>query len=105
MPSLSKKVKLADAAVRVHIWVTGRVQGVGFRAFVVSSAEFIGVHGWVRNVGWDTVEAVAEGSREQIDQFIRAVKTGPRASRVNNSNVEEETPTDEFPVFEMRSSR
>jgi acylphosphatase len=78
---------------------------VGFRAFVVSSAGFIGVYGWVRNVGWNTVEAVAEGSREQIDQFVHAVKTGPRASRVDESRVEEETPTGEYSTFEMRSSR
>jgi acylphosphatase len=96
---------LADPAARVHIWVTGRVQGVGFRAFVISSAGLIGVHGWVRNVGWDTVEAVAEGSREQVDQFIHALKTGPRASRVDHSQVEEENPTAEFSAFEMRSSR
>jgi acylphosphatase len=78
---------------------------VGFRAFVVSSAGRIGVNGWVRNVGWDTVEAVAEGSREQVDQFIHAVQTGPRASRVDHKQVEEETPTAEFSTFEMRSSR
>ena len=91
--------------VRVHIWITGRVQGVGFRAFVASSADTIGVKGWVRNQGWNTVETVAEGSREQIDQFIRAVKTGPRASRVDDCRVEEEIPGDEFTDFEIRSSR
>ena len=79
---------MAESPVRVHIWVKGRVQGVGFRAFVVDSAEFIGVNGWVRNVNWDTVEALAEGSREQVDQFIKAVKTGPRASRVVEFRVE-----------------
>jgi len=94
-----------EPVFRVHIWVTGRVQGVGFRAFVVSSAGFIGVCGWVRNVGWNTVEALAEGSREQLDQFINAVKTGPRASRVDESRLEEETSTGEFSTFEMRSSR
>ena len=96
---------MPENIVRVHIWVIGRVQGVGFRAFVVSSAGFIGVLGWVRNVGWNTVEAVAEGSRQQVDQFIQAVKTGPRASRVDESRQEEETPTGEFSGFEMRSSR
>ena len=93
---------MAELAARVHIWVKGRVQGVGFRAFVVSSADLIGVFGWVRNVGWNTVECMAEGSRAQVDQFIRAVKSGPRASRVNESQVEEETPTGEFSTFEMR---
>jgi acylphosphatase len=78
---------------------------VGFRAFVVSRAGSIGVTGWVRNVGWNTVEAIAEGSREQVDQFVQMVKTGPSASRVSESRVEEETPTGEFSTFEMRSSK
>ncbi len=94
-----------DLLVRVHIWVTGRVQGVGFRAFVANSAELIGVNGWVRNVNWDTVETVAEGSREQIDQFIHAVKTGPRPSRVDHCRVEEEIPVGDFFEFEVLSSR
>jgi acylphosphatase len=77
--------------IRIHIWVKGRVQGVGFRAHVEYYASRIGVSGWVRNVGWDTVEAVAEGSREQVDRFIERVKTGPPASRVDEARVEEET--------------
>jgi acylphosphatase len=89
---------------RVHIWVTGRVQAVGFRAFVVSKAEGIGVTGWVRNVGRNTVEAVAEGARQQVDQFIQVVCTGPRASRVDENRVEEELPTGEFTTFEMQAS-
>ncbi len=104
MPSVSGDPPVPDAISRVHIWVEGRVQGVGFRACVVSSARETGVRGWVRNVGWNTVETVAEGTREQLDQFIRAVKTGPRASRVETSRVDEETPTGEFTSFEMRSS-
>lgn len=96
---------MAEAPVRVHIWVKGRVQGVGFRAFVALSAEQIGINGWVRNMNWDTVETIAEGSRAQVDQFIRAVKTGPRPSRVDDCRVEAETPTGEFIGFEFRSSR
>jgi len=77
--------------VRIHIWVKGRVQAVGFRAHVEYYALQIGVSGWVRNVGWDTVEAVAEGTRDQVDRFIEMVKTGPPASRVDEARVEEET--------------
>lgn len=62
--------------VRVHIRVKGRVQGVGFRAHVEYAALQIGVLGWVRNVGRDTVEAVAEGAREQVEQFVESVKRG-----------------------------
>jgi acylphosphatase len=96
---------MVDDLARAHIWVTGRVQGVGFRAFVASSAGFIGVTGWVRNAGYDTVEALAEGTHQQVEQFIRVVKKGPSASRVDESRVEEETPTGEFADFEIRSSR
>jgi acylphosphatase len=91
--------------VRVHIWVTGRVQGVGFRAFVADHAISIGVTGWVRNVGWNTVETVAEGSREQVDRFTELVKRGPYASHVDESRVEEETASREFTDFEVRFSR
>jgi acylphosphatase len=89
---------------RVHIWVKGRVQGVGFRAHVQYSARQIGVTGWVRNVDYDTVEAVAEGEREKLDRFIDAVKTGPTASRVDESNVEWQNATGEFRDFQMRRS-
>ena len=91
--------------IRVHIWVTGRVQGVGFRAFVAQSAIFIGVKGWVRNVSLDSVETIAEGTRTQVDQFIQAVKTGPRSSRVDDCRIEEETTLTGFDEFEIRSSR
>ncbi len=94
-----------ESPQRVHLWVTGRVQNVGFRAFVADSAQIIGVRGWVRNVGYDTVEAVAEGSPQQIEQFVQMMKTGPRASRVDNSRLEEETPTGEFPDFDIHYSR
>jgi acylphosphatase len=96
---------MVDDRARVHIWVTGRVQGVGFRAFVATSAGFIGVTGWVRNTGYETVEAVAEGTQLQIEQFTRMIKTGPSVSRVEASRLEEETPTGEFADFEIRSSR
>lgn len=96
---------MENELVRVHIRVTGRVQGVGFRAFVAQSAGFIGVTGWVRNVGLDTVEVLAEGSRQQVDTLVNAVKTGPRASRVDGTRVEEEPSTSEFQDFDIRSSR
>ena len=87
---------------RVHIWVKGRVQGVGFRAHVEYHALQIGVLGWVRNVGWDTVETAAEGTRQQIDQFIEMVKTGPRASRVDEARVEYETKTEQLSGFTVK---
>ncbi len=91
--------------VRAHVWVKGRVQGVGFRAHVEYSARMTGgITGWVRNVGWDTVEAVAEGERGKVEQFIEMMKQGPSASRVDESKVEWETVTGEFREFGVRRS-
>ena len=91
--------------IRVHIWVKGRVQGVGFRAHVEYHARQIGgISGWVRNVGWGTVEAVAEGTREKVKQFIEIMKTGPNVSRVDESRVEYESVTGEFSGFGVKRS-
>ena len=94
-----------DRRVRAHVWVQGRVQGVGFRAHVEYYTRQIGgLTGWVRNVGYDTVEAVAEGERENVDRFIEMMKEGPRGSRVDESKVEWENPTGESVKFGMRKS-
>jgi len=94
-----------DVPVRVHIWVHGRVQGVGFRAFVADTAWNLFLRGWVRNVGWDKVETIAEGNSAGIEKFIRAVRTGPASSRIDSCQVEMETITGEFTEFQVRSSR
>ena len=91
-------------SVRVHVWVKGRVQGVGFRAHVESEARYLDVTGWVRNVGYNTVEAVAEGEQSKVERFIDMMKQGPSASRVDESRVEWENPTSEFQMFGVRRS-
>jgi len=91
--------------VRAHIRVKGRVQGVGFRAHVEYVARQIdGLTGWVRNVGYDTVEAVAEGEREKVERFIEMMKQGPGMARVDESTVEWEDVTGEFREFGVRRS-
>ncbi len=90
--------------IRVHIWVKGRVQGVGFRAHVEYFALQIGVLGWVRNFGYDMVETVAEGTREQIELFVEMVKTGPRSSRVDDARVEYEPTTGHLTGFSVKHS-
>jgi acylphosphatase len=90
---------------RIHIWVTGRVQGVGFRAFVAQAAQTLGLTGWVRNVGYDQVEAVAEGQRADLEEFARIVCAGPRFSRVDESRLDWLSASGEFNAFDMRSSR
>ena len=95
----------ANEIVRAHVWVTGRVQGVGFRAHVEYHAEKIGgLTGWVRNVGYDKVEVVAEGNRADVEALIEKIKEGPRNSRVDESKVDWANPTGEFSEFGVRRS-
>lgn len=94
-----------NETVRSHVWVKGRVQAVGFRAHVEYHARQIGgLTGWVRNIGYDTVEAIAEGARENVERFIEMIKEGPRGSRVDESKVEWENPTGEFQEFGVKRS-
>ena len=94
-----------DEKVRAHVWVKGRDQGVGFRAHVEYSARQIGgLTGWVRNVGYDTVEAIAEGERSKVERLIQAMKDGPLGSQVDESKVEWEQPTGEFQQFGVKRS-
>ena len=89
---------------RLHIWVSGRVQGVSFRAFVQQSGMMLGLSGWVRNVGYDQVETLAEGECAALEEFAQAVQSGPRGSHVEDARVEWETPTGEFRWFEVEHS-
>lgn len=68
---------------RRRFMVTGRVQGVGFRAFVARRAAELGVTGWVRNRDDGAVEAEAQGSAAQLEAFEQAVRRGPSRSRVD----------------------
>ena len=91
--------------VRAHVWVNGRVQGVGFRAHVEYHARKIGgLTGWVRNVGWNAVEAIAEGERANVERFVEMMKQGPSVSRVDESTVEWESVTGEFGEFGVKRS-
>jgi acylphosphatase len=90
--------------VRIHIWVTGHVQGVGFRSFVQQSGVQFGLTGWVRNLGYDKVETMAEGPRDKLINFSEAVKKGPRAARVDEASMEWELATGEFQNFGVKYS-
>jgi len=95
---------MSEEMARVHIRVRGRVQGVGFRAFVATEAQQMGLRGWVRNVGWDQVEAVAEGPRPLLERLVEQMRTGPLGARVEEQQVEWETWEGNFQGFEIRRS-
>src|SRR5690349_17250140 len=77
-----------EPAVRVRISVSGRVQGVGYRAFTVRAASDRGLVGGVRNCEDGRVELEAEGSKDKIMSLIEQLKLGPPASRVTEVRVE-----------------
>jgi acylphosphatase len=94
----------ATPMTRLHIKVRGRVQGVGFRAHVEHAARELNLTGWVRNVGYDHVEAIAEGERGTLEQLERSVRTGPRGSHVDEATTEWLGATGEFEFFVVRRS-
>ena len=68
---------------RVHLRVQGRVQGVGFRYFVLRRAQELGVTGWVQNLSSGDVEVEAEGTHDALRRLIERVHEGPAAARVD----------------------
>ena len=66
----------------IHLEVRGRVQGVGFRWFIVEKAEELDLAGWVRNRADGNVEIAAAGPREALMKLESAARSGPRGARV-----------------------
>jgi acylphosphatase len=73
---------MADRA-RVHLLLSGRVQGVAFRASTVDEALALGVSGWVRNLPDGRVEVEAEGERAAVEGLVAWCRRGPPAARVD----------------------
>lgn len=70
--------------MRLHVFVSGRVQGVFFRDSTRAKALELGVAGWVRNLPDGRVEAVFEGSREAVEAMARWCRSGPPLARVDD---------------------
>ena len=66
----------------IHLEVRGRVQGVGFRWFIVEKAEQLRLAGWVRNTPDGNVEIAAAGPRDALMKLESAARSGPRGARV-----------------------
>ena len=86
---------------RLHASISGRVQGVGFRAFVLEQANRFVVTGWVRNRWDDTVEVIAEGERAKLEKFLSALQRGPGMAFVAKVKVDWEPARGEFSRFSV----
>ena len=81
-----------QATIRAHVFVSGMVQGVGYRFSTLNQARQIGVNGWVRNLPDGRVEAVFEGTQAQVEAMMRWCRQGSLAANVTDLAVEYETP-------------
>ncbi len=90
------------ATQRVHVFITGKVQGVFFRAETKKQALELGLKGWVRNLYDNRVEAVFEGSENDVGKMIVWCKKGPRFANVKGVEIAEEPPVNKLEDFEIR---
>jgi acylphosphatase len=75
-----------------HFYVSGRVQGVGFRFYAERIANREGIHGWVKNLPDGRVEAAAEGEADAVERFESRLRQGPAGARVDDVEVEDTIP-------------
>ncbi len=86
---------------RVHIFVSGQVQGVFFRQKTKQQAESLGVRGWVKNLDDGKVEAVFEGEEEAVDALVDFCKKGPKGAIVIGVKIDQEQFSGKFHDFEV----
>lgn len=87
---------------RRHLLVSGRVQGVAYRAATVRIAVPLGLTGWVRNLPDGRVEILAEGDDIFLERLEAWARKGPLQAKVATVEVQEEPATGEFDDFELR---
>jgi acylphosphatase len=86
---------------RMHVYISGRVQGVLFRAYTQETAQSLNLTGWVRNLADGRVEAVFEGKDENVAAMLDWCRKGPPYAVVRDVDAWEETPTGEFRGFRI----
>ncbi|MFW6114719.1 MAG: acylphosphatase [Thermodesulfobacteriota bacterium] len=86
---------------RAHLIIEGRVQGVFFRDTTRREANRLGLTGWVKNRFDGSVEVVAEGPKERVDELVAWCHQGPPAAKVSNVQKMEEEYAGEFDTFRI----
>ena len=86
---------------RVHVIISGRVQGVWFRASTKDTAIQLGLKGWVKNTSDGKVEAVFEGEERKVNEMISWCHVGPSLAKVTDVKIKTEESTEEFEEFNV----
>lgn len=87
--------------MKKHIFITGRVQGVGFRHFTRKNADKIGITGWVKNLPDGRVEALFQGPEQKVNELIDCCKEGPISAYVKEIDVNKAEDTKDHDSFEV----
>jgi acylphosphatase len=90
---------------RLHAYVQGRVQGVGFRFFIYQTGLNLQLYGWVRNRINGNVEILAEGSREKLNTLLRETRKGPQMAQIVAVDVEWQNPRNDLPPFTILQTK
>ena len=92
---------MSEKKVRVHVIISGKVQGVFFRAETLKAATYYNITGWVQNKKDGTVEAVFEGKEQDIVLILEWCKTGSPHSKVKNIDINWDTYQGKFSDFKI----
>ena len=87
--------------IRVHVWISGKVQGIGYRVSALAMATSLKVNGWVRNLPDGRVEAVFEGKDDPVEDMVSWCQHGPDAAVVKDVELEYE-PVEGLTEFEIK---
>ena len=87
--------------MQAHFFISGFVQGIGYRQFVKSNARKLGLNGWVRNLSDGRVEAIAQGDKEKIEELITLCKTGPMMAEIKEVEIKWEKVNTLFQEFKQ----
>ncbi|WP_394237806.1 acylphosphatase [Niallia oryzisoli] len=88
--------------IQLHIIVSGKVQGVGYRYFSQMKAVQYGVTGWAKNLADNSVEIVAVGSKDQLDPFVEELRIGNPFSKISDMEITESEVTEQFNSFTIK---
>ena len=87
-----KEIQNSNQRVCVHVFVSGKVQGVGYRFATKRQARIFGINGWVRNLEDKRVEAIFEGDAETVNKMVKWCYKGSVSAEVTGVSSSSETP-------------
>ena len=88
--------------MRVHVFISGKVQGIFYRAHTKKKADEMGLNGWVRNLDDGRVEAFFEGPKEKVEEIVKWCWKGSPGSRVSRVSRASQVSRENLKGFEIR---